>query len=95
MSQEKVNKYKWEKANRKELMQKEKRNKMITRIAGAVVVLALIGWVGFSVYDSITDRINSSLTKIDLSETEDYLESLDAEELAAEQAEQLAESIQK
>lgn len=47
MSQEKVNKYKEQKANRKELMAQEKRKKARTRLIAIVIsVVVLVGAVG-------------------------------------------------
>lgn len=51
MSQAKVDKYKKEKANRKKAMAKEKLKKKIYVIIGAVVALAFVAWIGFSVYN--------------------------------------------
>ena len=82
MSQAKVDKYKAEKANRKEIMKKEKRNKLITRIVGTVIGLALVGWIGYSVYDSISTQIAYTLIDVDLSAAEDYLNELYAEDTA-------------
>ena len=42
MSQEKVNRYKEEKANRKEILAKEKRHKRLMKICAGVIVLALV-----------------------------------------------------
>ena len=47
MSQEKVNRYKEQKANRKELMAQEKRKKARTRLIALVIsVVVLVGAVG-------------------------------------------------
>lgn len=51
MSQEKVNKYKEEKANRKEIMKKEKMQHMIRRCVVGVCGLALVAWLGYSAYN--------------------------------------------
>ena len=51
MSQEKVNKYKEEKANRKEIMKQEKMKHMIRRCVVGVCGLALIGWLGYSAFN--------------------------------------------
>ncbi len=80
MSQEKVNKYKQEKANRKQILKKQKRNRMITRIAGTIVCLAIVGWIGFSAYDSTTKKIAASQTEVDLSALQNYLSGISTEE---------------
>lgn len=53
MSQAKVDQYKKEKANRKETMAKEKRNKKITKFAAGVVVAILAVWIGVSTVDAV------------------------------------------
>lgn len=50
MSQEKVDKYKQEKANRKKTMAKEKRKKRLYVFLGAVIGIAFVVWIGYSVY---------------------------------------------
>ena len=50
MSQEKVDKYKHEKANRKKTMAKEKLKKKLYILLGAVITAAFVGWIGWSVY---------------------------------------------
>ncbi len=54
MSQKKVDHYKEQKANRKELIKKEKRILMIEKIIGTLVVAAVACWVVFSVYSKAT-----------------------------------------
>jgi len=48
MSQEKVNRYKEEKANRKETMKKQKRAGIIRNCIAGVVLVAAVAWVGYS-----------------------------------------------
>ena len=50
MSQEKVDKYKQEKANRKKTMAKEKLKKRLYILLGAVITAAFVAWIGWSVY---------------------------------------------
>lgn len=76
MSQEKVNKHKEEKANRKVILKKEKRKKIAGRIAGSIVCLAIVGWLGYSAYDSVTKNMAASQTDINLSGISDYLNNL-------------------
>lgn len=51
MSQEKVDRYKKEKANRKETMKKEKMKHMIRRCVVSICCLAMVGWLGYSAYN--------------------------------------------
>ena len=50
MSQEKVDKYKAEKANRKKEVAKKKRQKKIYTFLGVILGLAFVTWIGYSVY---------------------------------------------
>ena len=80
MSQAKVDKYKAEKANRKEIMAKEKRQKMLVKIIGSVIGVGLVAWIGVSagvaVYNSRpVDKIYVTTAGLD-----DYLNDLFEEE---------------
>ena len=79
MSQEKVNRYKEEKANRKQILAKEKRHKMYMRIGGGLIALALVCWLGYSVYDMAT-RPDTSEVTINTTALDEYLVSLGTEE---------------
>ena len=46
MSQEKVDRYKNEKANRKKIMKKQKAMHIVRNTIMSVAALALIGWLG-------------------------------------------------
>ena len=50
MSQEKVDRYKKEKANRRKTMKKEKIQYYIRRCVVAVLAVALVGWIGYSAF---------------------------------------------
>ncbi len=51
MSQEKVDRYKEEKANRKQNMKKEKAANAVRKCIVTVCGLLLVGWIGYSAYD--------------------------------------------
>ena len=51
MSQAKVDRYKKEKADRKKTMRKEKIMRNVKRCVAGVIVLAIVGWFGYSAYD--------------------------------------------
>lgn len=76
MSQEKVNRYKEEKANRKQILAKEKRSKNVMKLCAAVVALALVCWLGYSVYDLAT-RPDTSAISMDTTALDNYLEGLE------------------
>ena len=79
MSQEKVNRYKEEKANRKQLLAKEKRHKFFMKICGGVIALALVCWLGYSVYDMAT-RPDTSDIAINTTALDDYLGGLEEQQ---------------
>ena len=80
MSQAKVDLKKEQKHNRKKLVQKKKREKLIGGIVGAVVAVALIVWIGFSGYGKYQDYVAANPTAVDLSAITDYLSSQEATE---------------
>lgn len=63
MSQEKVNKYKEQKANRKELMAQEKRKKarakLIAIVVSVVVAVAAVGAIGLTIRNEYKAYIDS------------------------------------
>lgn len=67
MSQAKVDKYKKEKANRKETLKKEKMLNTVRKTVVAVVAVALIGWVGYSAYNAYDSYQPKETAEIDYS----------------------------
>ncbi|MFP3156492.1 hypothetical protein LQZ18_19145 [Lachnospiraceae bacterium ZAX-1] len=81
MSQEKVDRYKKQKANRKEIIKKEKRNKIIAKVVGSVVCLSIVGWLGWSLYGTISAKNPIAATEVNLDAISDYFNSVaEAEE---------------
>lgn len=80
MSQEKVDKYKAEKANRKQNLKKEKYKLIAGRICAVVVVLAIIGWGGYSIYTRYEDTKPTNYIDVDTSAISDYQNSLTPEQ---------------
>lgn len=76
MSQEKVNRYKEEKANRKQIMAKQKKQKAIRKVVGAVIAVVLIGWVGYSAVDTYQDSRPRDVVEIDYTAVDEYLETI-------------------
>ena len=76
MSQEKVDRYKEQKKNRKAIQAKKKRKALIEKICAGVIVLALVCWLGYSVYDIATRPDTSALT-INTTALDDYLNGLE------------------
>lgn len=56
MSQEKVDRYKQEKANRRKNVKKEKLQNTFRKLAVGIAGLALIGWIGYSAYGTYEAR---------------------------------------
>lgn len=79
MSQEKVAKYKESKANRKELMKKEKQARKIRNIVAGVVCLVLLGWVGYSGVTYLQENKPRQEVEVDYSAIDEYTENLAGE----------------
>ena len=65
MSQAKVDRYKKEKANRKEMVKKEKMANSIRKAVAAVVAVALIGWAGYSAWNAYDSYQPNESVEID------------------------------
>lgn len=76
MSQEKVAKYKELKANRKELMKKEKKQKAIRNTVTAIICVAAIGWVGYSAVDYWQENKPRQEVEVDYSAIDGYLQDM-------------------
>ena len=89
MSQKKVDYYKEQKANRSEIMKKEKRILMIEKIVAAVVGVFVVCWIIFSVVNKFTATDESAVetvrTAINTSALDDFIDD-DAAEGAEEEA---------
>lgn len=86
MSQEKVDKYKKEKANREKLQKREKRTLFLEKLAIGAVALVMVGWIGYSAYGVLTredpdEEKEVVTTEMDTTAISDYLSGL-AEETA-------------
>ncbi len=82
MSQAKVEKYKEQKANRKQTMKKEKLQRIVRNSIAAVVVVAALGWVGYSGGTSIIDNIPREEVKVDYNAISNYESALNGTETA-------------
>ena len=65
MSQAKVDRYKQEKANRKEIMKKEKTASVIRKTVAAVVAIAVIGWAGYSAINAYNSYQPNEKVEVD------------------------------
>lgn len=80
MSQAKVDKYKQEKANRKEIIAKEKRKKMLIKVGAGAILVALVAWVGISTADFVYENRPKDKIFVQTTEIDKYLDNLYAEE---------------
>lgn len=80
MSQAKVDRYKQEKANRKKIMARNKAKRIAGIICGWVILLAIVGWAGYSGYNWYESTRPSETIYCDTSDLDTYLEGLSAEE---------------
>lgn len=80
MSQAKVDRYKEQKANRKTLMKKEKRNRILRRLAALVVCVAVVGFIGYSGYKRYEANQPRSSYEVNYSSIDNYLSGLDGED---------------
>ena len=76
MSQEKVDRYKKEKANRKQTMRKERMMSIVRKTVLAVVAVALVAWLAYSAYDIHESNKERAVAEVNYSAVPDYLNSL-------------------
>ena len=76
MSQQKVDKYKQDKANRSQIIKKQKRAVRIEFIAAAVVMIGLVGWFAHSYYDRVAETKPPVEYPIDSAVVDEYLNDL-------------------
>lgn len=80
MSQEKVDLRKAEKAGRKKQNQRDKRKRLAITIVVFVVALAILGWIGYSVYQAVKNKTgNSNQKEVDLDALQNYMEEIESE----------------
>lgn len=83
MSQAKVDKYKKEKANRAQIIKKEKREKMLWKIGGYLFCLLVVCWIGFSAYSKFHVEEEKSYEVVTTA-VDDYLNGLTETEAESE-----------
>lgn len=76
MSQEKVDKYKKEKANRKQTMKREKLQNVLRKCMVGVVAVLLIWWIGYSAYGTYESKKPKEEVEIDYTALTDFSEKL-------------------
>ncbi len=76
MSQAKVDRYKIEKANRKETMAKQKTKQKMRKAMWGAAALVFAGWIGFSAFDLVVSSIPREIVEVDYSAMESYLQTM-------------------
>lgn len=76
MSQQKVDRYKEEKANRKQTIKKERVKHLIRRCVVGVLGVALIGWLGYSAYNVYESNQPKQTAAVDYQAISDYQQKL-------------------
>ena len=79
MSQAKVDRYKQEKANRKQIIAREKRMHRLSVICGWAIAAAIIGWAGYSAYNIYENSRPIETIYANLDSINEYMDSLNAE----------------
>lgn len=95
MSQAKVDKYKQEKANRKEIIAKEKRKKMMIKMGFSAVLVVLVAWVGISTADFVYESRPKDKIYVQTTEIDNYLNALYAEETESTESTESTEKTDK
>lgn len=79
MSQEKVAKYKAEKANRKQTVKKQKREKMIRSSIAGIVLVAIVGWIGYSGVTYYQENRPRKTVEVDYNAVDDFISGVSGE----------------
>ena len=75
MSQEKVNRYKEEKANRKKMLRRQKVMNTVRKTVVSVVCVAVLGWIGYSACSTYTEsQPREESYEVDYSAVTEYLQ---------------------
>lgn len=80
MSQQKVDQKKLDKKNRRSMLRKKKAEEIASIAIVSIIGLAIVAWVGFSVYTKVQKSAEANQTyeynEIDTSALQDYLSTL-------------------
>ncbi|HJB01495.1 MAG TPA: hypothetical protein H9780_10105 [Candidatus Mediterraneibacter merdavium] len=84
MSQAKVDQYKKDKANRKQIMRRQKMMNLARKAVLSLAGLALIGWLGYSAWDMYESGKERVVAEVNYDAVTDYLDSLNGDAPDAE-----------
>ena len=82
MSQEKVDRYKQEKANRKKIIRRQKAMSIVRKGVLVLAALALVAWLGYSAYDMYESGKERTVAEVNYDAVTDYLNGLTATDTA-------------
>lgn len=74
MSQAKVDKYKEEKAVRKETIKRKKAKKVATKVLIVIIIIGFFAWVGYSAYKDYQARQPKTTTEVNMDAINDFSE---------------------
>lgn len=76
MSQAKVDRYKEEKASRKQTMKKQRMMDVVRKCVLAVAGLAIVVWLGFSAYSTIESNKEREIASVNYDAVNTYIDGL-------------------
>ena len=76
MSQEKVDRYKKEKANRKKIIKKQRMMNVLRKCVLSLATLALVAWLGYSAYDKYASNQEREVASVNYDAINTYMTSL-------------------
>lgn len=76
MSQAKVDRYKEEKANRKQIMKKQRMMNVVRKCVLTVAGLAIVAWLGLSAYSTIESNKEREIASVNYDAVNTYLDGL-------------------
>lgn len=84
MSQEKVDRYKKNKVNRKQIIRKQRIMNVVRKCVLTAAVLVLAGWLGYSAYDTYTGNQEREVASVNYDAVNTYLQNLTVDDGSAE-----------
>ena len=76
MSQEKVERYKQEKANRKQTVKKERMKRAASKVCAWAILLLIVGWAGYSGYQYYDAKPAAKTICCQTAEIDNYMDGL-------------------
>ncbi len=78
MSQKKVDLHKEQKKNREKIARQRRRRHVLEGIVGVLIGIAVVGWLGFSIYQQAEESQAATVTEtsIDVTSLDDYINGL-------------------